>query len=234
MRATYLWLCGISLGVIGFSASPAQAFRSEVATLDSASEVVVSMADASLHGIPPALLRDAQAVVIIPRVMKASLIVGGRFGHGVALTREPDGSWSYPLFVTMSGGSVGWQAGVQSSDVVLVFINRSSLDSLVKGVGKVTLGTDVAVAAGPIGKQTEAATDALLKAHIYSYSHTRGLFAGASVEGNVLFPEISGNRALASALAGWSRDFRSEALLSAAERLRNQLTALSATPMARP
>jgi lipid-binding SYLF domain-containing protein len=234
MKGNSLCLCALSLAISSFAVTPGRAFGSDVTTLNSATEVVASMADVPLHGIPPALLQDAQAVVIIPRMMKASLVLGGRYGRGVALTREPDGSWSYPLFVTFSGGSIGWQAGVQSSDLVLLFINRSSLDRLMKGVGKVTLGTDVSVAAGPVGKQTEAATDAQLKAHIYSYSHTRGLFAGASVEGGVLLADIRGNRALAGALMGWSMDTKNESILRAAERLRHELATLGATPSARP
>jgi lipid-binding SYLF domain-containing protein len=154
---------------------------------EDAIDVLASMPNTPVPAIPAALLRDAQGVAIIPGVIKAGFVIGGRHGRGVLLTRTQDGAWSRPEFITLSGGSIGWQIGVQSTDIILVFKTRRGLDRIRKG--KLTLGADVAVAAGPVGVQAEAGTDAKLQAEIYSYSRSRGLFAGLSVEGGVLLLE---------------------------------------------
>jgi lipid-binding SYLF domain-containing protein len=149
-------------------------------------EVVDALATIPLKGIPPALFKDAQGVAIFPGVIKAGFLIGGRFGRGVFMVREMGNSWGPPLFVTITGGSLGLQAGAQSTDLVLLFKSRASVDRILKGKAKVTLGADLAVAAGPVGRQAEAATDAQLRAEIYSYSRTRGLFAGLALEGAAL------------------------------------------------
>ena len=109
------------------------------------------------NGIPDKLLDEGKAIIVIPDTLKAGLVIGGRRGHGLMSVKNPDGSWSQPVFVKLTGGSIGFQAGVQSSDVVLVFRNDRSLDSIVNG--KVTLGADAGVAAGPVGRNASAATD---------------------------------------------------------------------------
>jgi lipid-binding SYLF domain-containing protein len=134
--------------------------------------------------IPESLLADAHAVAIVPNVVKGGFVVGVRHGRGVLVARDDRGHWQPPTFLTLSGGSVGWQAGVQATDVVLVFATRKSVDSVLKG--KLTVGVDAAAAAGPVGRQAAAATDPTLKAEIYSYSRSRGLFAGVSIDGSVL------------------------------------------------
>ncbi|MGY8562480.1 YSC84-related protein [Paracidovorax citrulli] len=136
------------------------------------------------QGIPDKLLDEARAVVVIPDTIKAGLVIGGRRGHGLMSIKNPDGSWSSPAFIKLTGGSIGFQAGVQSSDVVLVFRNDRSLDNIVNG--KVTLGADAGVAAGPVGRNAAAATDGQLKAEIWSWSRARGLFAGVALDGAVL------------------------------------------------
>jgi lipid-binding SYLF domain-containing protein len=170
-----------------------RASSKEVAVIESAAEVLDALSSIPLRGIPPALMQDAQGVAVIPNVFKASFVIGGRHGRGVVLVREADGSWGNPLFVSLTGGSIGWQVGVQSTDVVLVFKTRNSLDRILKGKGKLTLGADVGVAAGPIGRQAEAGTDAQLKAEIYSYSRSRGLFAGVSLEGAAFLIDAEAN-----------------------------------------
>ena len=135
-------------------------------------------------GLPPALLKDAYGIAIIPGVIKLGFIVGGRYGTGVLMVRDKGGKWGNPVFVSIAGGSLGWQIGAQSTDVILVFKTRRSVDGIRKG--KFTLGADAAVAAGPVGRNLEAATDVTLKAEIYSYSRSRGLFAGVSLEGAAL------------------------------------------------
>lgn len=146
------------------------------------------------QAIPSRMLRDAQAVAVIPNVVKAGLVLGGRSGKGLLSVRSPDGTWSNPVFVKLTGGSVGFQAGVQSTDVVLVFRSRGGVDSIVNG--KFTLGADASVAAGPVGRTAQASTDGQLKAEIYSYSRARGLFAGVALEGAVIAIDHRANQAI--------------------------------------
>jgi lipid-binding SYLF domain-containing protein len=134
--------------------------------------------------VPDALFSKAEAIAVIPNVVKASFVVGGRRGRGLVSVRNADGSWSNPSFVTITGGSFGLQAGVQSADIVLVFRSERGLDSIVNG--KFTLGADAGVAAGPVGRNASAATDGQLKAEIWSWSRARGLFAGVALDGAVL------------------------------------------------
>ncbi len=143
--------------------------------------------------IPDRLLRDAEAVAVIPDVIKAGLVIGGRHGDGVLALRGRDGTWTNPSFVALTGGSVGFQAGVQSTDVVLVFRTRRGVDGIVNG--KFTLGADAAVAAGPVGRSAMSSTDAQLKAEIYSYSRSRGLFAGVALDGAVISIDHDANEA---------------------------------------
>ncbi len=134
--------------------------------------------------IPPKLLRNAKAIAIIPHVIKAGFIVGGRFGRGVLMVKQGNGTWSPPCFINIAGGSFGWQIGVQATDIILVFKTRRGVEGIVSG--KFTLGADAAVAAGPVGRNAAAATDAMLNAEIYSYSRSKGLFAGVALNGSVL------------------------------------------------
>ena len=136
------------------------------------------------NGIPDKLLDEGKAIIVIPDTLKAGLVIGGRRGHGLMSVKNADGSWSQPVFIKLTGGSIGFQAGVQSADVVLVFRNDRSLDDVVNG--KFTLGADAGVAAGPVGRSAAAATDGQLKAEIWSWSRARGLFAGVSLDGAVL------------------------------------------------
>ena len=144
-------------------------------------------------GIPPALLKDSAGIAVIPGVLKGGLIVAGRFGTGVLAVREKSGEWSQPVFISLGGGSLGWQIGADSTDFILVFKNRKSIDGITKG--KFTIGVDAAAAAGAVGRTLEADTDALLKAEILSYSRSRGLFAGVSMEGAVLHIDNDANAA---------------------------------------
>ncbi|WP_425501659.1 lipid-binding SYLF domain-containing protein [Pseudoxanthomonas koreensis] len=136
------------------------------------------------QAIPDKLLDEARGIIVIPDTIKAGLVLGGRRGHGLMSVKGADGTWSNPVFVTLTGGSIGFQAGVQSADVVLAFRNDRSLDDIVNG--KFTLGADAGVAAGPVGRNAAAATDGQFKAEIWSWSRARGLFAGVSLDGAVL------------------------------------------------
>jgi lipid-binding SYLF domain-containing protein len=136
------------------------------------------------QGIPASLLADAQGIVIVPDLVKGGFLVGARYGRGIAMLRDDRGFWRPPAFVTLAGGSFGYQIGLQVTDIILVFKTRASVDNLMRG--KFTLGADAAAAAGPVGREAAAATDAALRAEIYTYSRSRGLFAGISLDGSVL------------------------------------------------
>jgi lipid-binding SYLF domain-containing protein len=175
-------------------ATSATAAGEETRRASDAVRVLTEIMAAPDSRLPDKLLRDAEAVAVIPDVVKAGFVVGGRFGRGLVAVRGADGIWSNPSFISITGGSVGFQAGVQSTDVVLVFRTRRGVDSVVNG--KFTLGADAAIAAGPVGRNANASTDAQLKAEIYSYSRSRGLFAGVALDGAVLSIDHDANEAV--------------------------------------
>jgi lipid-binding SYLF domain-containing protein len=152
--------------------------------LQESQRVFESFADLTEQSIPTWLLDRAYGVVVVPSVVKAALTIGARGGKGVMAVRNPDGSWSLPAFVTLGGVNIGFQVGVQSTDVVLVLMSRQSVEGIAGG--KVTLGADASVAAGPIGRASAAATDATLSAQVLSYSRNAGLFAGVALDGTVI------------------------------------------------
>ena len=144
--------------------------------------------------IPDKLLDEARAIVVVPDTLKIGLVFGARRGRGLVSVKNPDGTWSNPSFVTLTGASIGFQAGVQSADVVLVFRSDRGLDSIVNG--KITLGADAGIAAGPVGRNAATATDGQLKAEIWSWSRARGLFAGVALDGAVLSIDDDANEAV--------------------------------------
>ncbi|MBA2079642.1 MAG: hypothetical protein BGP10_02220 [Rhodanobacter sp. 68-29] len=144
--------------------------------------------------IPSDLLKDAKAIAVIPDVLKVGFVFGGRRGEGLISVKRPDGTWSNPSFISFGGGSVGFQIGVSSTDVILVFRSQRGVDSIVNG--KFTIGADASAAAGPVGRTASAATDQQLKAEIYSYSRARGLFAGVALDGSVLKIDQDANAAV--------------------------------------
>jgi lipid-binding SYLF domain-containing protein len=143
--------------------------------------------------MPDWLLQRAQGIAVIPEVIKVGLGLGGRGGRGVLLVRTPDGGWSNPSFITLAGGSFGWQAGVQASDIVLVFTTRKGVEGITGG--KFTLGADASVAVGPVGRQVSGATDVTLDAEVYSYSRAKGLFGGIAIDGTVISIDHRANAA---------------------------------------
>ena len=175
-------------------ASSVQAGSGEEEKAREAVRVLDEIMQAPDRRIPDSLLRDAEAVAVIPDVIKAGLVLGGRHGRGMLALRGRDGAWSNPTFLSLTGGSIGFQAGVQSTDVVLVFRTRRGVDGIVNG--KFTLGADASVAAGPVGRTANSSTDAQLKAEIYSYSRSRGLFAGVALDGAVLSIDHDANAAV--------------------------------------
>jgi lipid-binding SYLF domain-containing protein len=176
---------------------PAMAVHAEDPPLvrsQNAVRVLREVMQAPDKAIPQDLLKNAKAIAVIPDMVKAGLIFGGRRGEGLISVKGPDGAWSNPSFITLTGGSVGFQAGVSSTDVILVFRTQRGVDSIVNG--KFTMGADAAAAAGPVGRTATAATDAQMKAEIYSYSRSRGLFAGVALDGSVLRIDYDANAAI--------------------------------------
>jgi lipid-binding SYLF domain-containing protein len=183
-------LVALLLGLLFVSSVAA---NNPATTIADSQQVLTELVAIPGRQIPERLLADAQGIAIVPRVIKIGFVAGVRRGNGVVLVRGADGSWSLPRFVRLTGGSVGWQAGVQGTDVVLVFTTRRSVENLLKG--KFTVGVDAAAAAGPVGRNAAAATDTSLQAEILSYSRSRGLFLGASVDGSVIEIDQAANMA---------------------------------------
>jgi lipid-binding SYLF domain-containing protein len=156
----------IASAVMFLKSVPLEAASKEVAKVNDAIDVLKEIMAIPEKGIPPALLNNVQGIAIIPGVIKAGFIVGGRYGSGIMVVRDKEGEWSNPSFVTITGGSIGWQIGAQSTDIILVFRSRRSIDNMMKD--KFTLGGDASIAAGPVGRQVEAGTDVQLKAEIVS------------------------------------------------------------------
>jgi lipid-binding SYLF domain-containing protein len=183
-----------ALMLIGLFATTAFAGSKEDERVRNAVRVLADFQAIPESAIPDKLLDEARAIAIVPDTIKAGLVVGGRRGHGVLSVKNPDGTWSNPSFITLTGGSVGFQVGVQSADIVLVFRSDRGLESIVNG--KFTLGADAGVAAGPLGRNASTATDGELKAEIWSWSRARGLFAGVALDGAVLSIDDAANEAV--------------------------------------
>jgi lipid-binding SYLF domain-containing protein len=133
------------------------------------------------ESIPSQMLKVTEGIIIVPKLINAGLGIGGKRGKGIAMSKLEDGTWSDPVFVTITGGSVGLQAGIQSVDLVLIFKTRSTLLKI--GGGSFTLGGDISATAGPVGRNSSASTDYKMEAEVYSYSRSKGLFAGISLQG---------------------------------------------------
>jgi lipid-binding SYLF domain-containing protein len=162
--------------------------------LDASAETLGDMMRAADKGIPQDLLDKAKCVVVIPGMKKAGFILGAKFGRGFAACRRNAGGWTAPAAVRVEGGSVGFQIGASETDVVLLVTNDGGMKHLLSD--KFTIGGDATAAAGPVGRDASAQTDAKLNAEILSYSRSRGLFAGISLEGATLRPDEDTNKEL--------------------------------------
>jgi lipid-binding SYLF domain-containing protein len=171
---------------IALAASPAKEAADQGKKLTDATAVYHELITMSDQSIPKELLENCKCVAVLPGVIKAAVGIGARHGSGVMTCRTANG-WSAPAFVNITGGSWGLQLGAESSDLVLFFMNDRGARSLVNG-SRLTLGGKASVAAGPFGRSGEAATNLELKAEIYSYARSKGLFAGLSLEGARLAP----------------------------------------------
>jgi lipid-binding SYLF domain-containing protein len=158
-----------------------------------AAEVFKDIMNTPDQGIPHDLLESAKCIAIIPGEVKFAFIFGANYGRGLATCRTRHG-WSAPMFVAIDGGSVGYQIGGSSTDLVMLFMNDHALQSLLSD--KFKLGADASVAAGPVGRNATAATDLKLSAEILSYSRSKGVFAGVSLDGAVVQTDKSGDEAM--------------------------------------
>ncbi len=174
--------------------APAFATAREEARLIEASGVLEELFAQRDTAIPEKLMARAYGVAVIPNVVKVAAVVGGRRGSGAMVVRGEDGKFSDPIMVSLTGGNVGWQIGVQSTDIVLVFTTKKGVEGIADG--KLTLGADASVAAGPVGRSASAGTDQNFTAEVYSYSRNRGLFAGLALDGSILSIDSKSNKGL--------------------------------------
>jgi lipid-binding SYLF domain-containing protein len=176
----------VTLLLASASAATAAPSSSETKRIGDAATVIQELRSAPDNGIPDSIWEKAHCVAVMPGVKKAAFVFGGEFGKGVVSCRTAKG-WSAPIFLSLEKGSVGVQIGAESSDIVLLIMNERGMERLLQD--KVALGADLSLAAGPVGRNSEAATDAQLTAEMLSYSRARGVFAGIDLSGGVLRPD---------------------------------------------
>src|SRR5580658_9356656 len=194
MRKTIVTILAIagSMGTVAFAADREVKVDDR---LDASADTLMDMMRASDHGIPQDLLEKAKCVVVVPGIKKAGFIFGARYGRGFAACRQEGGTgWSAPAAMRVEGGSFGFQIGASETDVALLVMNDGGMKHLLSD--KFTLGGEAMIAAGPLGRDATAQTDAELNAEMLSYSRSRGLFAGISLEGATLAPDPGTNREL--------------------------------------
>lgn len=192
-----LRLAGILILTLTFFASHSLYAAEDIVKLEmrlqNCNEVLNEIMQMPDKGIPADLLSKCAAVAVFPYVLKGGFFVGARFGKGVVIAHDPKtGTWRAPAFFTVGGGSFGFQFGAQAIDLILVIMNKRGLEGLLND--RFTLGGDAAVAAGPIGRAVSADTDISLKAGIFSYSRSKGLFAGVALKGTVIAPDKGANK----------------------------------------
>jgi lipid-binding SYLF domain-containing protein len=171
------------LSAIFLFGSTLQAQDKQQQKLDASTKVIQEFGKLR-ESIPKQLMQKTEGIIIIPGLINAGFVLGGKRGKGIAMVKNENGTWSNPVFLTLTGGSLGFQAGIQSVDLVLVFLNKTSLLEI--GKSSFTLGGDISVAAGPVGRTSSAGVDYKLESEVYSYSRSKGLFAGFSISGSSL------------------------------------------------
>jgi lipid-binding SYLF domain-containing protein len=186
-------LAVLPLLILTYSSAPmAQEAGNEVERLRQAVVVLEETMNAGDKSVPRSILEKAEAIAVFPSLMKGGFVVGGQFGRGVISVRDPQtGAWSSPAFLTVTGGSFGLQIGAQAVDLILVVQNRRGLEQLLQN--QFSIGADASVAAGPVGREATAATDIQMRAQILSYSRTRGVFAGISLNGSTIRQDRDAN-----------------------------------------
>jgi lipid-binding SYLF domain-containing protein len=208
----------IALLIFGgiFSADVRSKADDERQRAEKAAAVFAEIMKAPDYQIPKTLLEKARAIAVIPHVVKGAFIVGGKWGKGLVAQRNNDGSWSAPSYIELSGASIGFQIGASATDYILVFTNSEGLEPLLNG--KVKLGADASVAAGPVGRTASADTDITLNSAIYSYSRSKGVFAGVALDGAVVSTDDSANN------AAYGGEYSAKAILFGNAVSTNQIT----------
>jgi len=224
IHSSVLLLAGIAL--VG-AASAVHAQAREEGRLLVASQVLDELRSGRDEVIPDRLLERAYGIAVIPDLTKVAFFAGGRRGHGALVVRDRQGRFTSPVFITMTGGSFGWQWGVQSADIVLVFTTPKGVEGI--SGGKVTLGADASVAAGPVGRQASAATDPTFKAEVYSYSRSRGVFAGLALDGTVISIDDDADAAFYRKPGIAAGDLLSGSITSSDEAARRFMTAVASS-----
>jgi len=187
MRAT---IGAVILGVFATSAAAADLSTKEVKRVQEAATVLREIHAVPDKDIPQDLWEKAECVIVVPGLKKAAFVIGGEYGNGL-MSCKHNSDWSAPVFMQVGKGSWGLQIGAQSIDLVLLVMNKSGMEKMLNN--KVSLGAEASIAAGPVGRDARAATDAQLKAEILSYSRTQGLFAGINLSGGVVRPDVDDN-----------------------------------------
>jgi lipid-binding SYLF domain-containing protein len=217
---------GFALAMLALAVNaPAMAQAREEAKLLVATQVLDELRAQRDQQIPERLLQRAYGVAVIPSVAKVAFVVGGRRGSGVLVVRDSHGHFSGPMFINLTGGSVGWQIGAQETDIVLVFTTRRGIEGIADG--KLTLGAGASAAAGPVGRQAEAAAG--INAEVYSYSRARGLFAGVALDGTAITMDNKANRNFYAKSDVLPSEIMSGAVTSTSENSRRFLAALASS-----
>jgi lipid-binding SYLF domain-containing protein len=183
MKKLVLLTLAVCLGSFAFAGDEESKESKATDRVQAAAQVLNEIQSAPDSGIPQDILSKAECVAVVPSMLKGGFIVGGKYGRGLASCRNPKG-WSAPAFFTITGGSFGFQAGGQAVDLVMLIMNNDGMQRLLSS--QVALGADASVAAGPVGRHAEGNTDWKMRAQVLTYSRTRGVFAGVSLNGAVM------------------------------------------------
>jgi len=195
MRISLAAILAVSIVLSPLGARAATKEAPAAARLDDAADVMTDMMKESDKGIPQDLLNKAHCVIIVPNLKKAGFVVGGKYGRGFVMCRQASGTgWSAPASIRIEGGSFGFQIGASEQDVLLLVMNDTGMKRLLGN--KFTVGGEASAAAGPVGREATAQTDAAMRAEMLSYSRSRGLFAGISLQGATLRPDDDANAEL--------------------------------------
>jgi SH3 domain-containing YSC84-like protein 1 len=225
MRKLVIVLSLLAATAILPSIASASERSNALSRIRNATQVFQEIMNTPDQGIPQGLLESASCVAIIPGDVKFAFIFGGNYGRGLAMCRTGKG-WSAPVFLAVEGGSVGYQIGGSSTDLVLLFMNGHALRHLLSD--KFKLGADASVAAGPVGRHASASTDIAMHAEILSYSRSRGIFAGVSLSGSVVKADQGADEALYGAHVTRQQIIHGQVPMpSSAERLAHKLTQYS-------
>ncbi len=184
MKKFILAMCAVSVTFVGSQAFAASSRGDLVNRLSAASDVITQIESIPAKSIPMSIMANATCVAVVPAYKKAAFIVGGTYGQGVVTCRTPSGKWSAPAFIQMAGGSFGFQIGGQSTDLVLIAVNKKGMQDLLQS--KFKIGGDAAASAGPVGRNAAAATNLTMKSELLTYSRSQGLFAGIDLNGAVV------------------------------------------------